>query len=102
MILSTSEVLQEWALLKIQKGEPDRAKTLADLQTAIARTEYEAEKPRHFSLAVLKDALTFQAYLYQKLGLSAEAKAFLQEAGALPTLPPCNGICDDAKIERIE
>lgn len=80
---ATVWVLQDWALLKLDLGQPERAKELASLQTELARQAYLADQSASSSRKRLVEALTVQASILEKLGLGSEAQAARDEAQAL-------------------
>jgi len=80
-------VLQEWALLKLERGDDQKAKELTIRQTEIARTGTQTPEFGHGSnTAFLRQSLLFQARVFQYLGL-AEARASKEEADALSKNP---------------
>jgi len=80
MSLPKQGVLYYWALLKVKRGETERAVELIRLHTAVARQDYEAGK---FPVASLISALWWEAALLEKLGLASEAQAARDEAEKL-------------------
>jgi hypothetical protein len=70
-------------LLKLDLGQPERAKELASLQTELARQTYLADQSASSSRNRLVEALTVQASILEKLGLGSEAQAARDEAQAL-------------------
>jgi hypothetical protein len=81
-VLGRIAVMQDWASLKVELGDVDGARYLADMQTTLARMKYEAQagdaRPE-----VLIDALLFQARILQELGLASNAQAAREEAKRL-------------------
>jgi hypothetical protein len=86
-------VLQAWAVLKLERGESQQAKELAELQASVARAEFEADESHGAATRiVLYNALRFQAVIYDSLGLAAEAEAARQEVKKLPPVAlKCTG-----------
>ena len=82
-------VLRDWADLKVQLGELQRAKELATLQTELAR---RPNLPRPSSLLI--SSLEFQAAIFEKVGLLDEAGAARHEAAKLSAqLDSCEAPC---------
>ena len=85
--LATINVLHKWALLKLQSGQLDRARELADIEADLARQSYEKNKPWGDSPALLIASLNLQAEILEKFGLSSEAASKREEAASLAALP---------------
>jgi hypothetical protein len=89
-------ILQGWANLKLQLGDPQTAIELANLGITGARTAHATgEMAEGFSTTVLIDALRFQAWVLEQLGRGDEAKVAEEEANTLAAhQAPCTGLCD--------
>lgn len=95
-------VLQDWAILKLEKGEQELAMELTDLQVNLARKEYQSATSADFASSLLVDALMFQAEVQEKVGLIERAQETRKEAGEVAAVPrTCRGICGEV-IERID
>jgi hypothetical protein len=77
---ATIWVLQDWAMLKLDLGQSERAKELASLQAALAREAYEESAT---AKRILAEALTLQANVLEKIGLANESQVVRAEAEAL-------------------
>jgi hypothetical protein len=95
-LLGGMAILQGWANLKLQLGDPQTAIELANLGITGARTAHATgEMAVGFSTNVLIDALRFQASVLDRIGLSDDGRDAEQEAETLAAQQaPCTGLCD--------
>jgi hypothetical protein len=91
-------VLRDWANLKVQLGELQRARELAALQTELARRDQQAGRA---SSSLLISSLKFQATIFERVGSVDEASAARQEAARLSAHPDtCEGACLPSQPKR--
>lgn len=102
-LLLRMAILKDWTNLKLISKQPERAKELVLMNISDARRELQSGfASKEFLTRQLIHALQFQATVFLKLGLFKEASTAETEAEhLLRELPPCNGICGDSGMRKL-